>query len=245
MIQSVAGDRWSVECPSLAYHWAFDLCAVEVNRGGGPTAVFASSFFYARELGRRLAGNVVLHFTHEWGMDQTEIRSAMGPEIDWDRVSLESVQDGKGNVPLSTAIWAEPEAQTWKDTLSEIHRLAFPAARLYILGTTGLRRLLPEWRRVTSLPAHEPLSSYKPVVRALGHLGWIIEQMYGFHGPLSLLLGTASRLPAALGREDLVDRCFAALRQTYVVRGWQAKWAPVWVLISENKRSLNNAHLGE
>jgi len=36
--------------PSLAYHVAFDLCAAQAARAGGPTAVLASSRVYGREL---------------------------------------------------------------------------------------------------------------------------------------------------------------------------------------------------
>ncbi|MCP4536824.1 MAG: hypothetical protein GY832_06730 [Chloroflexi bacterium] len=226
------GAPWSPKRSSLAYHHAFDLCAVEINRLGGTAAIFASGVFYARELARRLTRGTALWFTREWELDGA-IRSAMGPEVDWGQVSLNSTRDGDKHSYPSVIVWAEPEVQTWKSILSDIHQLAPSAARLYVLGTTRLRRLLPEWGQATSLPALEPLNSSRAVARALSRRGWIVEQMVGFHGPLSLLSGAVSRLPAALGRDDLVDRCFAALRQTYIVRGWQTKWVPVWMLVAK------------
>ena len=46
-----------LERPSLEYQHAFDQCAVDCHRVGGPVAVIASSAFYAREL---LKGSVAL-----------------------------------------------------------------------------------------------------------------------------------------------------------------------------------------
>jgi len=242
-MQMVAVDRWSVERPSLAYHWAFDLCAVEANRGGGTAAVFASSLFYARELTRRLTGDVVLRFTNNWKLDDAEVGSAMGPEIDWKRVHLDTGKDSRDSV--HTVLWAEPEIQTWKNTLRDIQLTASCITRICILGTTKWRRLLPEWQQAVASPACAPLQSHWGLVKTLRRLEYSIEEIYGVHGPLSLLLGSASRLPAMLKRYDLVDRCFVAMRQSYIVRGWQARWSPVWMIVGKCERDLGNMRQSE
>ena len=229
-IEDAGGDRSWLRRSSLAYHTAFDLCAAEASREAGPVAVLASSPFYARELARRLSGEVLLHFAHAEGLTEPAIRAAMGPEVDWGRMRLVSAWERSKEDCPHMVLWAEPEKQTCEDTLNAVQQLAPSAGRILILGTTRLRRLLPEWQSADSPPARAPLGSMRPIVRALRDLGYAVEGAYGFHGPLSLLWGTASRLPAALGRDDLVDRCFAAMRQAYLVRGWQARWAPVWVV---------------
>jgi hypothetical protein len=236
-MQTVTIDRWSLERPSLAYHYAFDLCAVEINCLEGPVIVFASSVFYARELVQRLTGDVVLHFTNDWVLNEAEPKSTMGPEIDWDRVRFDAVGNNGGSV--SAVLWAEPEAQTWETTLRDLGQLALPETKIGVIGTTRLRCLLPEWQETALAPARAPLHSSGGIARALRSVGYTVEEIYGFHGPLSLLSGIACRFSAALRRVDLVDRCSIAMRQNSIVRGWQARWAPIWVLIGRHGRNSN------
>lgn len=99
---------WSwLQQPSLAYRTAFDLCAAQASRSGGGVAVFASSPFYARDLARRLSGEVVLRLTCDMGLDEPGIRAALGPEADWERVRLRpSWEKGEQDAPR-TVLWAE------------------------------------------------------------------------------------------------------------------------------------------
>jgi hypothetical protein len=101
--------------------------------------------------------------------------------------------------------------------------------RLWTITSSWLRCVLPEWKGGGESPAIRPAG----LRRVLGRLrkgGFDVEAVYGLHGPLGLAWGFASRLPAAVGREDLVDRCFAAMSGHYLVPGWQAHWAPVAVV---------------
>ena len=213
--------------PSLAYHRAFDLLGSRTACTSGPTAVLASGPFYAREVVRRLDGQVLLH-VRDPGLDETQIRNATGPEVGLPRLRVTpSLADTTMAEPRAL-IWAEPEEDSWQITLEDIRRLGPPV--ILVMGTTWMRRLLPEWQNAAHPPAPSPLGSPGRVARALHKMGYTVHDTYGFHGPRSLLWGTASRLPAALGRRDLVDRCFAAMRRAYVVHGWQARWAPVWLV---------------
>lgn len=222
--------------PTLVYHRAFDLCAMMTDSEDKSVPLFTSSLFYARELTKRLSAEVLLYPTSQSRFTAQEIRAAMGPEIAWQRVHYDSIQPP--NLPLNALIWAEPEAQSWPDTLNEIHQLARPSSKLCILGTTKLRRILPEW--ATYQPAHQPLDSPRPLIKAMRQLGYVIEDLYGLHGPLSLLFGSASRIPALLGREEWVDRCHIAMRQRFVVRGWQATLAPIWLLVARNEQGATD-----
>ncbi len=230
MGRSVADRAVPIERPSLAYHSAFDLCALEASRAQGPVAVYASSLFHARELARRLSGEVVLCLPPHLGLDEPAVRAVIGPEVDWHRVRLDTGQQGSEWGAPRVVLWAEPEKQACEGTLDNVRQLMDPPVRLCVLGTTKLRHLLPEWRGLAAGPARAPLASMGEIARALRRLGYATQRLYGFHGPLSLFWGFASRLSAAIGRDDLVDRCLAAMRRTYLVRGWQAMWAPVWML---------------
>ncbi|HUT61206.1 MAG TPA: hypothetical protein VNA25_25435 [Phycisphaerae bacterium] len=216
--------------PSLAYHGAFDLLGAEAARAGGPTAVLASSAFYAREVVRRLDGEVLLHFPRDPGLGESEIQTALGPEVDWARLRVASSMMDTAMAEAQTVVWAEPERGTWQAILANL-RDSGPCTVL-ILGTTWLRRLLPEWRAVDRLPAAAPLASIRRIATALPRLGYAVSVIYGFHGPRSLVWGPLSRIPAALDRDDLVDRLFAATRQDYVVVGWQAHSAVVSLIIA-------------
>lgn len=208
---------------------AFDLCAAEASRSGGPYLILASSSFYARELTRRLNGEILVHLAGNAELDQSELQQALGPEVDWERVYLE----WEGG-PIRTVLWAEPEQGTWRACLGELAHRAQPDSRFCTLGTTRLRRLLPEWSIPASRPATAPLNTSRLLVKALDDLGYRARRIYGLHGSLSLLWGTTSRIPGAFGRNDLVDRCFASMRRSYVGCGWQARLAPVWVMVAES-----------
>lgn len=223
-------DEW-LKRPSLAYHVAFDFCAAATACTGGPTIVLAGSLFYARELVRRLEDEVWLYFTRSMSLSDSEIQTQMGPEVDWGRVSLYQLPPARHR--LGTLLCAEPERDTWLSTWQLVHRFAPVVACIHFLGTTPLRRVLPEWQRVDSRPAQEPFNSYHPVARALSAIDGVETDTCGFHGPLSLAWGLASRVPAALGRQDLVDRCFAAMRRSSVVQGWQARLSPVWLVTAK------------
>jgi hypothetical protein len=220
-------EAW-LQRPSLAYRSAFDLCAALSSCSRGPTAVLTSSRFYARELLRRLEGQILLHFPRDSGSGESETQIALGPEVDWSRVHVALAMAEVRTSEPNTLIWAEPERGTWQAILGDFQQSRPPA--ILILGTTRLRRLLPEWQDSGYPPALSPFGSTMRIIRALYRAGYAVQDIYGFHRPRSLLWGTLSRIPAVLGRDDLVDRCFAAMRRDYLVRGWQARWAPVWLL---------------
>jgi hypothetical protein len=224
-------EAW-LERPSLGCHRAFDLLGAEAACVGPPTAVLASSAFYAREVVRRLDGQVLLHLPRDPGLGEGELKAVLGPEVDWARLRVASSIMDSAMAEAQTLVWAEPERDTWQAILAYVRNVG-PGA-LLVLGTTWLRRLLPEWQAPDALRAAAPLGSLRRISAALPGLGYAVSATYGFHGPRSLLWGTASRLPAVLGRDDLVDRCFAGMRDDLVTRGWQARCATVWLLVAND-----------
>lgn len=212
---------------SLAYHAAFDFCAVRAARAGGPIIVLASSAFYARELVRRLDDEVLLYLPGHEGLEQSETRMLMGPELDWGRVRF--YQEMQPGIPSGMLLWAEPDRGTWPYTHTLLTQLAPTVTQVCVLGTTALRRVLREWQG-DSLPTQAPFDSNRRITRALSALHFVEADRYGFHNPLSLAWSFAGRFAAAIGRADLVDRCSAAMQNTLVVRGGKAVWAPVWVV---------------
>jgi len=203
--------------PSLAYHRAFDLCAAWASGLGGPVAVLASSPFYARELLKRLDGPAVLAPLGSWDPQSADGRSGIGSEVRWERVTV--VSAGDSLPPCPVAIWAEPQEDVPAPTITP---------RLIVLTTNRLRRVLPEWQ-TGALSGSRPLG-WAGTVRLLRQAGGRVRRCYGLPGPASLTWGFLARLAAVARRDDLVDRFYAAMRQTMVVEGRAARWTPLALL---------------
>jgi hypothetical protein len=223
--------RWLGERPSLEYQHAFDLCAVEAHRTGGPVAIFTSSPFYARELLKRLDGcEVWLVPTGNWSSSGEDIGKLLSPEVE--HPNIETLN--RLSIEAEAAVWAEPERESGEQILTHIHRMLLPGRHLYVIASGWLARFLPEWQRNEDRPG-ERLVGLRQTTKWLRQSGFTIEARYGFHGPVSILWGYAFRMMERLGRGDLADRCLFKMRAEYVVSGWQAFWVPVGLAVARTK----------
>lgn len=221
------GDWTWLERPSFPYCYAFDLCAVASRRSGGPVGVLVSGPFYAREILKRLDGDVILRPLGDWDPRNPASMAEMGPEVRWGQVSLE---EGKGaSDDLDVVIWAEPERDDTSQVRDYLVARLKPGGRLIVVISNWLRLALPEWRGSTQLPARHPLGVAR-TLRLLRTWGFHVRECYGLQGPVSLACGFLPRLAALAGRQDLVDRLFAEMRQTLVVRGWSVRWSSLSVI---------------
>jgi hypothetical protein len=75
----------------------------------------------------------------------------------------------------------------------------------------------------------------RQVARWLRQAGFVLQDLYGFHGPASAMWGQALRVLERCGRSDLADRCRFRMRGEYVVTGWQAEWSPLGVLVARKE----------
>nr|MBC7245834.1 hypothetical protein [Chloroflexota bacterium] len=216
----------------MEYQYAFDLCAVEAHRTGGPIVLFASSPFYARELLKRLHGcKILLVAIGEWGLWASDLQRWLGVEVDPAAFSLAPQHL---NLCAYCAIWAEPELADDRQVPERVRQALLPGGKLCVIFSSRLARFLPEWQGNGERPDKHPLG-LQQVMQWLRHGDFAIEVLYGFHGPRSILWGYAFRLMERLGRGDLADRCLHRMRAGYVVSGWQALWAPVGVAVARRK----------
>jgi hypothetical protein len=212
---------------SLEYQYAFDFCAVALQRVVGPIAVLASHPFYARELGGRLDGaQVRLFAVPNWRRQPENVRAWLGEQSVGAGVGLNRLSASS----IAAVVWAEPEREGGPELLARIGQLIAPGGRLYVVTSSPMRRFLPRWLPRGWRPAQHP-AGHRATLHWLQRAGWCLERRYGFHGPRSVLWGLAARVAAAWERRDWVDRCRAAMRVHYVVRGTQAAIAPVAVLV--------------
>jgi len=235
LASSAYGGPWSVERPGLEYQHAFDLCAVEVHRAGGPVALFASSPFYARELLKRLnSSQVIFCPVGKWGDEFAGGWLTLSPEVMWDGIVVMRPGSEEVPPPVAAAIWAEPERGDGGPTLKHIRRMLQPTGRLWVITSGRLSHFLPEWRRAEDRPARDP-AGWRQALRSLRQSGFAIQARYGFHSPVSILWSYAFRLMERLGRSDLADRCLFQMRAEYVVSGWQALLVPVGVIVAKRR----------
>src|SRR4051794_27594918 len=204
--RSLYDDFAPIARPGLEYQHAFDYCAVEAHRYGGPVIVAAGSTFYASQLLGRVET-----------CDPLLIRADGA-----DAVSLAA-----GSAPV--VVWAEPEQATGAQALRNLQPLLGQDGCLYVIVSQPLARSLPEWRGDRLSPATGP-AGLRRTIGWLRQQGWSIVQMYGFHGPASVMWEAAGRLMARIGRADLADRCHFKMRDTYIAGGAQVALAPVAVL---------------
>lgn len=215
--RSLQGDFARIARPGLEYQHAFDYCAVEAHRHGGPVVVAASSTFYVSQLLGRVEAC------------QPQITGADGTDA-------HTLAAGSARV----VVWAEPEQATGAQALQNMRQLLDRDSRLYVIVSQPLARLLPEWRGAGQLPATRP-AGLRRTIGWLQEQGWSIVQMYGFHGPTSIMWEMVGRLMDRAGRADLADRCHFKMRDTYIVGGAQVVLAPVAVLAATRSLTVDTA----
>ena len=177
-----------------------------MKRCGGPLIVAASSTFYAREL-----------------LGRVEVCEPLLAWADCADASMFAAESARA------IIWAEPEQASGAQALRNLQHLLGQDGFLYTIVSQPQARLLPEWRGDHQLPATGPAGLWR-TIGWLRQQGWAIVQMYGFHGPASIMWEGTGRLMARIGCADLADRCHFKMRDTYMVGGAQVALAPIVVL---------------
>ena len=124
-------------------------------------------------------------------------------------------------------IWAEPEQPTAAAVLAQLRQCG-TNQKLCIITSNWLARRLPEWR--TAPPAHAPLG-ITGTLRLLRGTAWQVTQVYGFHAGVSIIYGVIGQVWHRLRRPDLADRWHFRMQAAYVQWGWQARIAPVSVVV--------------
>lgn len=216
---------------SLEYHNAFDLSVSQAVQRGGAIHLFARNGFFAREILARLAETTVtLVPVGDWLEENNG--AILGVESGTFTVKLPDEIDGV----IESAIWAEPDRLHGKEYFSLLQEHFSSGSSLIIITSNFLARMLPEWNRPDGLSGNSPAGSSR-TIRWLRQNGFSLVKMYGFHGLLSTFWGYAFRAMMMLRRPDLADRCLYKMRETYCVTGWQAKFAPVSVLVARRKKN--------
>jgi hypothetical protein len=127
-----------------------------------------------------------------------------------------------------TAVWVAPGCRDGRQVAESAHRLLLPGGCLYVIFSGLMSRFQPNGSRPT-----DTSTQLQQVCKWLRRAGFVLHDLYGFHGPASARWGRMFLLLERFGRGDLADRCHFRMRGEYVVTGWQAGWSPLGVLIAK------------
>ena len=221
--------------PSLEYQYAFDLCALEAYRAGGPIVIYVGDPFYARELLQRLEGCptrlVPIGAWSSWAGDR---QRWAGPQLGSPSASTRDEVAGDGSPAARTIIWAEPLPGNLAQSCGLPDALR-AGGQVCVIHSGWLARLLPEWRG-----AQRRFPGLRSTLSWLRLQGLRVERTCGFHGPASFAWARASQVAERLGRPDRADRWGYRGRAAYVVTGWQVLLAPVAVTLARKQPSIES-----
>ncbi len=200
--------------PSLDYWHALDYCAGQAWHTKQPITLLTSSQFYAQHLYDRLyERQPTLIDTTKWSPANSAYTIALA---DWQPIS-------------GTWIWAEPSHGTQQTILKYWLQTAQQGDQLFVISSNWLAKRLPEWQQAP-YPSITPAGP-RTIQQTLHDHGLKIEQLYGFHGPVSIALGYTALGFSKIKQFAWSDRFNYAMRKFYTTEGLQAHIAPVQVRV--------------
>ena len=187
--------------PGLAYQYAFDWLAGQLQTVGGSSACLVPSLFQGVELLRRLPKITFL--------------DPILTEIDLARTELGFSQNEQETIDGSFAAiaWAEPRRGDEEHLAMLVERLAFQG-RLYIVAGGPLARFLAEQRS-----NNEDLLPASHIRKRLKKFDLRLVHAFGLYGFGSISWHYAGQALGGLGRQNWQDRCHYGMRRAYVVHG--------------------------
>jgi hypothetical protein len=204
---------------------ALNILTRQAARNAGRVVVLAGSSFLRRELQIRLknCGSIWMYAGGSCASGNTTYPLSKRGEL------AGIGNDGCGN--REALILACPLAQGNDDGFSR-SLIELPSYRnLHVLTYGWLSRLGLEWRFMRT-----SLSSVGRVRAGIREAGWVVDKEYVIYGLRSAAWGFLAKTWACLGRQDLADRCYYAMREALVNTDGTAGLA-VFVVIRA-KRSM-------
>jgi hypothetical protein len=216
---------------SLDYHYAFDVCAEQAYAHDAfPLCIRAPHGFYLYELLRRITGYVSAVHSFE------QFTPARWNYLEQSTASPAPVAEtSQAEVLRATRllVWAEPTLDECNRLLPDLAKQLPANAQLQMIVSRPLARRLPEGRDGILGQGTAPLPV---VIQALQQNGFTVESERSFHGPISLIWWQLSVWLERFGQQALADRCWFAMRSTFVASGWQSRFATLTVLVAHPSR---------
>lgn len=186
--------------PGLAYQYAFDWLAVQLNAAAGPTAALTAAPFHTLELLRRLPQ---LPFLPPLPPEAAEAGLSWG---------LPPAQTAVPTPQLAAVAWLEPRRAD-AHQLPLLRQWLKPGGTLYLVAAGRLSRFLAEQRHGRAAADSWPAAA---MGTALVQAGFQCRSAFGLHGPAAIGWHLLAQICRRLGRLHWQDRCHYALRRAFI-----------------------------
>jgi hypothetical protein len=216
--------------PDLEHHCALDFCASRIGHGNEPAIIMASTALLAHEMLKRLAyREVAVLGRGDW--DERVLQSSL-LHRSTSATPFKVFKIGRLKLTSPGVMWAEPINQDTVQTVVEISKHVSPGGRLYVMTTGRIAR----FQSSTKTNPHSTLGAAGLIRTShlLQQAGLEIEEVVGFHTPISILWGVGSRLMARANRADSADRLLVRMRESFVATGRAARYATVNVVVARS-----------
>lgn len=184
---------------------ALNILATQAAQNASRAVVLAGSYFLGREIQRRLKNCEVIWMSagsYRTPDDKTYPLSKRGKSV-----GVGNDEPGKRRALILACPLGHGDDGEFNESL-----VGLPDYRsLHVLTYGRLSWLRPEWRLLrTSLSG---VGLARAVIR---QAGWAVDKEYGIYGLRSAAWGYLAKWWAYLGRQDLADRCYYAVREGLV-----------------------------
>jgi hypothetical protein len=193
-------EHLTIARPGLAYQYAFDWLAVQLQAAHGPVAALVTAAFHGCELLRRLPN--------------LQFLEPLPPMLGSKALSLDinPVHTVTESTPLTAAAWVEPLRQD-SHLLPTLQQQIQPGGRLYLVAGGRLARFLTERQQIGNGYA---FWSANEIQVALIQSGWRVQSVFGLHGLTATAWHYLGELYGRLGQIHWRDRCHYAMRRAFV-----------------------------
>lgn len=114
-------------------------------------------------------------------------------------------------------IWLEPSVEDAESGIARISAALKPGGTLCVMAAGLLAARLTERRQKTAVPAGTPLG-WTRTARLLTAHRFTIQQVYRFHGLMSVLYGILSGVMLRYNRLELADRWLYRMRRSFAAQ---------------------------
>jgi hypothetical protein len=135
----------------------------------------------------------------------------------------------------ASALWAEPQADSWPDELTALANAVAPGGTLVMVASRPLACILPERRGWPGRPLGLLPGGIGRLRRDLARAGFALEVDYGIHTAAAIGLNLISRQAERWGQLAIGDRMACAARLRYAAAAPRGALATVALLVARKE----------
>ena len=130
------------------------------------------------------------------------------------------------------AVWIEPQLANWENQFATLENKLGASARLVIIASQPLARLVPERRHWPGQPLGMRPGGVSQLKRKVQGAGFLVESVHGFHSITSIGLNFLVARLEGRQRPEVADRVHFAARLGYHNTGPLAHLSTVTLIVA-------------